>query len=127
MTDIISFGEWVQKRRNQLGLSRTRLAKLVICSPVTIKKIERDERRPSLEIAELLATHLQIPHSDKDDFVRRARGEFVPQLGSPEELSLAEAQATTSEERASRDVAARKQVDGSCVVKFSFSYIWQGL
>lgn len=46
MSDIVSFGEWVQSRRNQLRLSRTSLAQQVGCSPVTIKKIERDERRP---------------------------------------------------------------------------------
>jgi transcriptional regulator with XRE-family HTH domain len=48
VTEIVSFGEWVQKRRNQLGLSRNGLAQQVGCSPVTIKKIERDERRPLL-------------------------------------------------------------------------------
>jgi hypothetical protein len=36
MSDIVSCGEWVQKRRNQLGLSRSGLAQQVGCSPVTI-------------------------------------------------------------------------------------------
>ena len=57
MSEIVSFGEWVQRRRNQLRYSRTELARQVSCSPVTIKKIERDERRPSVQIAELLAQH----------------------------------------------------------------------
>ena len=52
MGDTVSFGEWVQRRRNQLRYSRTALAKLVMCSPDMIKKIERDERRPSIEIAD---------------------------------------------------------------------------
>ncbi|MDX1417470.1 MAG: helix-turn-helix transcriptional regulator, partial [Candidatus Promineifilaceae bacterium] len=81
---------WVQARRNQLGLSRTGLARLISCSPVTIKKIERDERRPSVQIAQLLATHLQIPASEQDAFIRRARGEFVVHFSSPAEMSLAE-------------------------------------
>ena len=60
LTEIVSFGEWIQARRNQLGLSRTGLARQVGCSPVTIKKIEWDERRPSVQVPELLAAHLQI-------------------------------------------------------------------
>ncbi|MEM7116133.1 MAG: helix-turn-helix domain-containing protein [Chloroflexota bacterium] len=100
MSKIVSFGEWVQARRNQLRLSRTVLAQQVGCSPVTIKKIERDERRPSFQIAELLAQHLKIPEADQDNFIRRARGEFVARFGSPEEMTLAEAQAPAAEEDA---------------------------
>ena len=100
MSEIISFGEWVQARRNQLRYSRTMLAERIGCSPVTIKKIERDERRPSNQIAELLATYLEIPKSNRADFMRRARGAFVPQLGSPQEVSLAEAQASVQNEEA---------------------------
>ena len=92
LSDIVSFGEWVQTRRNQLRLSRPELARQIHCSPVTIKKIERDERRPSPELAQLLANHLQIPDAEQEDFVRRARGEFMPNLRSPEEMSITEAQ-----------------------------------
>ena len=88
MSEIVSFGEWVQTRRNQLRLSRPELASQVHCSPVTIKKIERDERRPSSELAQLLATHLQVPEAEQADFVRRARGEFMPDMRSPAEMSL---------------------------------------
>ena len=56
--EINSFGEWVQKRRNQLGDSRTVLAERIGCASVTLKKIERDERRPSGEMAELFALYL---------------------------------------------------------------------
>ncbi len=93
MSDIVSFGEWVQARRNQLRYSRSELAWQIGCSPVTIKKIERDERRLSVQIAELLATHLQIPEAKRKDFIKRARGEFVAHFGLPTEMSLAEAQA----------------------------------
>ena len=92
MSDIVSFGEWVQTRRNQLRLSRPELARQIHCSPVTIKKIERDERRPSPELAQLLATHLQIPEAEQDDFVRRARGEFISEMRSPAEMLIVEAQ-----------------------------------
>ena len=98
MSEIVSFGAWVQSRRNQLRFNRRQFADLVGCAPVTIKKIERDERRPSLEMAQLLATHLQIPEAEQEDFLRRARGEFVPTLADPTELSLAEAQAPPAPE-----------------------------
>ena len=87
MSEIVSFGEWVQKRRNQLRYTRKGFADLVGCAPVTIKKIERDERRPSPQIAQLLAQHLQIPQSEHENFMARARGEFVSSLTSPAELS----------------------------------------
>ena len=107
MSDIVSFGEWVQARRNQLGISRTVLARQIACSPVTIKKIERDERRPSEQLAELLAAHLKVPATEQDDFVRRARGEFVPQLLDPLELSLAEAQVAAEEESIKHNLPAQ--------------------
>ncbi|MFK7804877.1 MAG: helix-turn-helix domain-containing protein, partial [Anaerolineae bacterium] len=97
MAEIVSFGEWVQKRRNQLGYSRTVLAKQIGCAPITIKKIERDERRPSEEMAELFSQHLQIPEDSKEVFMRRARGEFVSRFSNPEEMSLAEAKAISKE------------------------------
>lgn len=76
-SDIVSFGYWVQHRRLALDLTRPQLAQRVSCSPVTIKKIERDERRPSRQIAGLLADHLLIPDEDRATFIRLARGEFV--------------------------------------------------
>ncbi len=97
MDEIASFGEWCQARRNQLRLSRPVLARQVGCSPDTIKKIERDERRPSMQIAELLAENLQISEAEREDFIRRARGAFVSRFGSPQEMSLAEAQAPVAE------------------------------
>jgi transcriptional regulator with XRE-family HTH domain/tetratricopeptide (TPR) repeat protein len=74
----ISFGESVQRRRNVLSMTRAELARRVGCSSVTIKKIERGERRPSQQIAELLADHLLIPAPERNRFVRMARGEVDP-------------------------------------------------
>lgn len=75
----VSFGQWVQDKRNELDLTRNGLASLVGCSPVTIKKVERDERKPSRQIAELLAIHLEIEPELVDTFVRKARGTYVEQ------------------------------------------------
>ena len=90
MSETVSFGEWVQARRRQLRFTRPGLAREIGCSPVTIKKIERDERRPSVKMAELLAQYLQIPPSQQENFIRLARGEFVPRFG--ELVEMAEAQ-----------------------------------
>ncbi len=83
MSEIISFGEWVQTRRTELNYSRKVFADLVGCAPITVKKIERDERRPSVEMAELIAIHLRVPEPEQNKFVRRARGEYVPNFMSP--------------------------------------------
>jgi predicted ATPase/DNA-binding XRE family transcriptional regulator len=83
MDDIASFGYWVRRRRKAMDLTRAALAQRLGCAEVTIKKIELDERRPSRQMAELLAIHLAIPASERDSFVRMARGEFVPTLASP--------------------------------------------
>jgi transcriptional regulator with XRE-family HTH domain/tetratricopeptide (TPR) repeat protein len=81
--EIASFGEWVQRRRKLLDLTQAELAKQVGCAVVTIKKIERDERRPSLQVAELLADRLVIPAGLREDFLRMGRGKYVPGVNLP--------------------------------------------
>jgi tetratricopeptide (TPR) repeat protein/transcriptional regulator with XRE-family HTH domain len=85
MDEIISFGAWVQQRRKALDLTQAELAGRIGCAAVTIKKIEQDERRPSRQMADLLADHLLIPSLERDAFLRRARGQFVPASASPAE------------------------------------------
>jgi len=89
MEEFVSFGEWVRRRRKLLDFTRVALAGLVACSVDMIKKIERDERRPSLQLAELLAKQLQIPEQVTEKFLQMARGKYVPTLGSPLELPAA--------------------------------------
>ena len=87
--DNPSFGTWVQQRRLALDLTRPALAQRVHCSPSTIKKIERDERRPSRPMAELLAEHLLIPACDRTHFLAMADGRFVATpLAAPHLVSL---------------------------------------
>ncbi len=105
VTDIISFGEWVQARRNLLHYSRKEFADLVGCAPITVKKIERDERRPSVEMADLIAVHLKIPEEERSKFIRRARGEYIPHLQAPDQLASSDGEtpkAPTEDERADR-------------------------
>jgi predicted ATPase/DNA-binding XRE family transcriptional regulator len=75
MAEIYSFGYWVLRRRKALDLTREELATRVGCAPETIKKIERDERRPSRQIAELLANALGVLPEEYEHFLQSARGD----------------------------------------------------
>ncbi|MFN8470244.1 MAG: AAA family ATPase [Caldilineaceae bacterium] len=72
-----SFADWVRKRRQLLGLTQEDLARRVGCALITIKKIEQETRRPSREMAALLADRLAIPTVQRDAFVRLAAGEYI--------------------------------------------------
>ena len=72
-----SFGNWVRRRRKGLDLTQEELAKRVGCSASLIFKIETDERRPSRQIAALLAEQLQIPLDQRDLFLKVARQELA--------------------------------------------------
>lgn len=83
MDQKFSFGEWIRKRRNALGLTQAALAEQVGYSAAMLRKIENDERRPSLGAAALLAKALEIPPDQRDAFINVARQErAVDQLGS---------------------------------------------
>src|SRR5262245_31715940 len=69
-----SFGEWLRQRRSALLLGRDELAQQVGCAVVTLRKIEADERRPSLAIAERLAERLELEGEERTLFVQVARG-----------------------------------------------------
>lgn len=75
MQSDISFGRWLKQRRKALDLTQDDLARQVGCSVVTIRKIEVDERRPSRQIAELLAHHLAILPHERSAFLQFARGD----------------------------------------------------
>src|SRR5687767_6741585 len=70
-----SFGNWIKHRRKALDLTQHELAKRVGCSDSLIFKIEADERRPSRQIAELLANHLEIAPEQRSLFLKVARQE----------------------------------------------------
>jgi predicted ATPase/DNA-binding CsgD family transcriptional regulator/transcriptional regulator with XRE-family HTH domain len=72
-----SFGQWLKQRRKALDLTREDLAGHISCAPNTIYKIEADERRPSKQMAALLAEHLNILPDEHAAFVQFARTEAV--------------------------------------------------
>ncbi|MGE5123858.1 MAG: NB-ARC domain-containing protein [Acidobacteriaceae bacterium] len=74
MIEAISFGAWLRHQRNLLGLTQKQFAAQVSCAVITLRKIESEQRRPSVQFAERLAQVLNIPAGEQDAFVRYARG-----------------------------------------------------
>ncbi|HMZ08578.1 MAG TPA: helix-turn-helix transcriptional regulator, partial [Anaerolineales bacterium] len=68
-----SFGSFVRQRRREMDLTQEELARRVGCAAITLRKIEADDLRPSVQIAERLAMALGIPLDERAEFVRRAR------------------------------------------------------
>lgn len=81
----VIFCTWIKHRRKALDLTQDELAERASCSLGTVRKIESGERRPSKQLAELLAKALEIPEQDQETFLRVARGalniERLPQPG----------------------------------------------
>src|SRR5258706_372859 len=70
-----SFRSWLKYRRRVLGLTQVELARRVGYVAVTIRKIEADELRPSVQAAEKLAAALAIAPTERAAFIRFARDE----------------------------------------------------
>jgi transcriptional regulator with XRE-family HTH domain len=73
----LAFGEWLKHRRKALGLTQDELARLVGCSAVALRKIEAEDRRPSVQIALRLTEFLRVEPKHTDAFVRFARGDLL--------------------------------------------------
>jgi predicted ATPase/transcriptional regulator with XRE-family HTH domain/Tfp pilus assembly protein PilF len=73
---VNTFGEWLHEQRSLRRLTREELAKRIGCSVSALRKIEYGERRPSAQIAELMANCLDVPPEERSTFVRVARGEL---------------------------------------------------
>ena len=80
----IIFNEWLKRRRSALDMTQNELAVRVGCSVGTLRKIESGERRPSKQLAGLLAKALEIPNGEQQTFIRVSRGELnLERLGKP--------------------------------------------
>jgi transcriptional regulator with XRE-family HTH domain len=67
------FGAWLKRHRRALDLSRQDLARQISCSISLVEKIETGERRPSRQIAALLADRFGIPADHQLEFINFAR------------------------------------------------------
>jgi predicted ATPase/DNA-binding XRE family transcriptional regulator len=88
MSAATSFGDWVRRRRKALDLLQKDLADHAGCSLTALQKIERDERRPSRQLAERLAMCLDLPPEERERFVRIARGERPVEQAPPQGAPL---------------------------------------
>jgi predicted ATPase/class 3 adenylate cyclase len=89
MSDIISLGLWIKRRRKALDLTQDELAQRVGCSLNLIQKIEADARRPSREIAALLADTLELAADEQAPFIQAARVELGADRLAPPAQSVA--------------------------------------
>lgn len=97
MNREVTFGSIVKERRNNLGLTQAELGRRVGCAAITIRKIEADSLRPSVQIAEHLAVALNIPEAEQLAFVRLARTERDPSpLPTPQPIPAEIGQADLS-------------------------------
>ena len=93
MDPPLSIGDWLQRRRKALGLTREQLAQRVGYSVSSLRKIEAGERRPSSQVAELLANGLELPPEARPTFLKVARGVLsVERLPPPAPLITPSAQ-----------------------------------
>ncbi|MDE3089192.1 MAG: helix-turn-helix domain-containing protein, partial [Chloroflexota bacterium] len=69
----LSLGAWLRQQRESRDWTQQDLATRIGCATITLRKIEADERRPSRQIAALLAEQLGVPVRDRAAFVKLAR------------------------------------------------------
>lgn len=68
-----SFGRWLKGQRKSLGLTQEEFAKLVYCAPITLRKIEHDQLRPSRELATSITDTVGVPPEERERMVHLAR------------------------------------------------------
>lgn len=84
MSEENTFGGWLKQRRKELSITQEELAERIGISWITLRKLEAGDRRPSGQLAVLLAEFLQIPADEHEAFVafartgRTASGEVSP-------------------------------------------------
>lgn len=71
----VYFGDWLKRRRKALDFTQEELAKRAGCSVFNLRKLEAGDRKPSKQLAGLLARALEIPQEDQPTFIRMARGD----------------------------------------------------
>ena len=70
------FSDWLKRRRKELDLTQIELAERACCSVFTLRKIEAGVRRPSKQLAVMLAKALEVATEDHANFIKVARGEL---------------------------------------------------
>jgi predicted ATPase/class 3 adenylate cyclase len=76
--DSASFGYWLKRQRKALDLTQAALAQQIGCAVVTLRKIEANALRPSVQVVQRLAECLQIPPAERAAFLKAARTALIP-------------------------------------------------
>jgi predicted ATPase/transcriptional regulator with XRE-family HTH domain len=117
MDGAASFGQQLRRRRKALDITQEELADRVGCARTTIRMIEGGERRPSRQLAALIAEHLRIPEQEREAFLRLAReaqeGSTAPQAGVSSSAKSAEGATIPTNLRAepTRLIGRREEVE----------------
>lgn len=73
-----TLGDVIKTHRTALGLTQAELARRVGCAEITVRKLEANALRPSVQLSELLALALSLPEKDQIAFVQLARKDRPP-------------------------------------------------
>ena len=71
----VSFGEWLKRQRGAQGWTQGQLAHQLNCSTSALRKMEAEDRRPSVQIIQQLAEIFKIPKDEHKLFLHFARGD----------------------------------------------------
>jgi predicted ATPase/DNA-binding XRE family transcriptional regulator len=74
INETVPFGQWLKQHRRKLDLTQEELSERIGCSYIAIRKIEAGVRRPSRQVAELLADLFKVPAEERAAFMVYARG-----------------------------------------------------
>jgi transcriptional regulator with XRE-family HTH domain len=74
MTERSTFGHWLKRRRRTVGLTQAQLAEQLPCAVETIRKLESGSRRPSKDLAERLASVLELDGTERTTLSRSRWG-----------------------------------------------------
>lgn len=111
--DALSFARWLKLMRARHDLTQKALAEQISCSVRTIEKIERAERQPSRQIAELIAEYFGIPAEEREAFLRfaRSRSDIVLPGWLPQIPQLPQTQPGKEFEAGAQAAADQRQPD----------------
>jgi transcriptional regulator with XRE-family HTH domain len=106
MDENFSFGYWLKRQRLARDLRQPVLAAQLGVATVTLRKIEADERRPSLQLIARIAEVFALDEAERATLQRVARADLGPAaLALPERAALTQP-ATPASSRSAPSPAA---------------------
>lgn len=80
MSKEVAFGAWLKQWRKDQGIGSDAMSERIGCSTIALYKIESGDRKPSRQVALLLAEILGVPNDEQETFIAFARS---GQVGVP--------------------------------------------